>query len=392
MNLNNISNDPRVNQWFELGSVAESTRVIYGIYIRFFCECAGKTPSELIEESINETKAGLLISERNTGDYLTKFKKLLNEKKYAPKTQALAISTVKSFYKAFDIQLPSSLCRVRKTLPQRENQNFLTRKDIIKLVTNAKNLREKAIILCMASSGMARAEIISLRVKDITYDANNIGTVRIRREKAQVDYTTFISPEATQAIRNYFDERNRDPETGVKSKNDYVFVTYGHGSHGGKGGKLCGRTFLKNFNELGKQLGYGNGEGFLIKSRSHALRKYFASTLENAGMPKNKIDFMLGHTPNGNDLAYFQTDIEKLRDLYIKYLPVITFEKTIEVRSLDTKDAERLETLEKENEKLKTEIQGAQELKDRMTKRDVEVEELKKQMELVLKAYEARTG
>ncbi len=233
----------------------------------------------------------------------------------------------------------------------------MIKEDVKKLVTNAKNLREKAIILCMASSGMARNEILNLCIHDITFDENNIGTVRIRREKAQVDYTTFISPEATIALRNYFDERNRHPETIIKNKSGYVFVTYEHNFKGRKGTKLGGRTFLKNFHALGEQLGYGNREGFLIKSRSHALRKFFASTLENAGMPKNKIDYMLGHTPNGNDLAYFQMDIEKLKQLYIKYLPTLTFERTIEVKSLDSKDAERLETLSEENESLKSQVE-----------------------------------
>src|SRR5450759_1264511 len=219
------------------------------------------------------------------------------------------------------MQLPSGLLKMRKSIPQKENQNFLNRDDIKKLVANAKNLRDKAIILCMVSSGMARNEILNLKIRDIIFDTNNIGVVTVRREKAQVDYTTFISPEAKQALKNYFDERNRDEKLKVKGQNDNIFVTYEHGKNNSdKGNKLGGRTFLKNFHELGEQLGYGN-EGFMVKSRSHALRKFFASTLENAGMPKNKIDFMLGHTPSGNDFAYFQTDIEKLKELYIKYLP-----------------------------------------------------------------------
>jgi integrase len=379
MNLDNISADPRVCQWFA-GGIAQSTQVNYTIYMKIFCECAGKTPTELIEESIKETKAGLLVSERNTGVYITKYKKCLNDKKFAPKTQAVAISTVKSFYMAFDMQLPSGLLKMRKSIPLKGNQNFLNRDDIKKLAANAKNLRDKAIILCMVSSGMARNEILNLRVRDVVFDTNSIGVVTVRREKAQVDYTTFISPEATQALRNYFDERNRDEKLKIKGNNDYIFVTYYDGKNDShKGQKLGERTFLKNFHELGTQLGYGNGE-FMIKSRSHAFRKFFASTLENAGMPKNKIDFMLGHTPSGNDFAYFQTDIEKLKELYIKYLPVISFERTIEIRSLDSKDAERLETFEKENSDLK------QRLNTMESKQAEEIENLKNMIIAMSKA------
>ncbi len=371
-----IKDDPRISQWFELGDVSTNTRVNYAVFMRFFCDCIGKTPSELIEESIKETKNGLLLSERNTVVYLTKYKKWLNDNKYAPKTQALAISTIKSFYKAFDIQLSSGIGKMKKRLPLRENQNFLNKADVTKLVVNAKNLREKAIILIMATSGMARKEIVNLRIKDILFDSDNIGTVTVRREKAQVDYTTFISPEATQALRNYFDERNRHPETAIKDNNGYIFVTYERNGKGRKGTKINDRTFVRNFHKLGEQLGYGNGEGFMIKSRSHAFRKFFASTLENAGMPKNKVDFMLGHTVNQVDSAYFNYDPNKLKELYKKYLPYITFEKAIEVRSLDTKDAERLEVLEKENQKLRLEMQGHDALKN-------QVETMRKDMEKI---------
>ncbi len=256
----------------------------------------------------------------------------------------------------------------------------ISKSDIIKLLTNAKNLREKAIILCMASSGMARQEIINLKVKDIAFDSEGIGTISVRREKAQVDYTTFIGPEATQAIKAYWEERDRiaskkdnttidelkrkkftNAEKTLKHRKELakklkvipsspVFVTYGTGD------KLSTSHFAGIFHAMGAELGYDDGEGF-VKTRSHALRKFFATALENAGMPKNKIDFMLGHTPSGTDLAYFKTDTDKLKELYKKFLPYLTFEKTIEVRSLDTKDAERLEALEKENRKLKIEME-----------------------------------
>jgi len=219
---------------------------------------------------------------------------------------------------------------------------------------------------------MAMREILDLKIKDIKFDETGIGIVSVRREKAQVDYLTFISPECVMALNNYFDERNRENELKVKGDNDFVFVTYEPGRTGGKSGNRISRhTLMRNFRELGSQLGYKNGANLLVKSRSHTFRKYFATTLENAGFPKNKIDFMLGHTPNGNDFAYFRTNVDSLKQLYIKYLPYLTFEKTIEVRSLDTKDAERLEELSKENERLK----------DKLSSKDGETEELKKRLD-----------
>lgn len=367
-----IKDDPRLIQWLDLIEASENTRDMYFRFMKLFCECIGLTPAELIEESIRETKAGLLLSERKTVDHIAKFKKCMADKKYAPKSFVLGISAVKSFYKSFDIQLSSSMGKLKKRLPLRGNQTFLTREELKKMVLNAKNLRDRAIILCMATSGMARNEIRNLRMNDIALDENGIGTVSIRRQKAQVDYTTFISPEAVVALKAYYEERNREVKTSIKG-NDFVFVTYD------KGTKMGEDMFLKIFRTLGTQLGYSNGKGLLIKTRSHALRKFFASTLENAGMPKNKIDFMLGHTPGGNDLAYFQTDIEKLKQLYIKFLPYLTFEKTIEVRSLNTEDAKRLEELDKENKRLKEKLES----------KDSETQELKKRLDKLESALQS---
>lgn len=345
-----IKDDPRLIQWLDLIEASQNTRDVYSRFMKLFCECIGLTPTQLIEESIRETKAGLLLSERKTGEYIARFKKCMSDKNYAPKGFILGISAVKSFYKAFDIQLPSSTGKLKKRLPRRENQTFLTREEIKKMVLNAKNLRDKAIILCMATSGMARNEIRNLRMNDIAFDENNIGTISIRRQKAQVDCVTFISPEAVAALKAYFEERNREVKTSIKG-NDFVFVTYDNGT------KMGDDVFLKVFRTLGTQLGYSNGKGLLIKTRSHALRKFFSSTLENAGMPKNKIDFMLGHTVNDTDLSYFKQDPSKLKELYTRFLPYLTFEKTIEVRSLNTEDAKRLEELDRENKELKKELQ-----------------------------------
>ncbi len=133
---------------------------------------------------------------------------------------------------------------------------------------------------------------------------------------------------------------------------------------------------------MGSELGFDNDGGF-VKTRSHSLRKFFATSIENAGIPKNKVDFMLGHTPNQVDSAYFKTDIDKLKELYKKYLPYITFEKTIEIRSLDSKDAERLEALEKENQKLKLETKANAALK-------AKVDEVAKAYQEMIKAAEEK--
>lgn len=351
-----IEQDEKFIEWLDAIEATESTRNAYLTHMKTFCQCVGKTPSELVKEAIQEIKEGKLPAEKQTRSYMAKFKKCLKDKEYAPKSQMAALATLKSFYKSFDMPLSQSISRSKKAVILEENKGFLKREDVIKLVANAKNLREKAIILCMASSGMAIREIINLKINNVSIDNERIGTIIIRRQKSQTDYTTFISPEATTALKYYWEERNRNPETKIAGPEDYVFVSYGNRS---KGNQLDPITVSRLFNIMGNQLGYGNGKGF-IKTRSHALRKYFSSTLENNGFPKNKVDFLLGHTVSDTDKAYFDPDPEKLKQLYKTYLPYIIFEKTIEIRSLNTEDAKKLKTLEEENKTLRS---GLNELK-----------------------------
>jgi integrase len=357
-----ISNDEKLIEWFENNQSAVSTRRIYHDFMKMFCELAGKTPTELILESIQELKQGLLPVERKSNSYIAKFKKSMGDKKYSPKTFNTGMASIRSFYKCFDIPLSNSSMRMKKAIPIQENQTFLSKEEVTRIIVNTKNLREKAIILMMATSGLARQEIINLKIKDITFDANNIGTIAIRRQKVGVDFITFMSPEAVIALRHYWLERNtvipandtkakkaiadekakeakvdEKPITYIKSDDDFVFVTYTTGK------PIAEATFAILFNRLGNQLGYGNGDGY-IKSHSHAFRKYFATTLENAGMPKNKIDFMLGHTPSGTDSAYFKNDPEKLKEMYINYIKYITFEKQVEIRTLSGDDAKILQS------------------------------------------------
>ncbi len=364
LNASEIEKDKKIGQWYSVYDLSKNTQKIYSVFMAQFCECIDKNPTELIKEAETEIKQGLLPSERNLVMHIAKYKNFLRDKNAAPKTQLSAIAAVKSFYKAFDIQIPAAAAgRIKRVLPLKDNMHFLTKEDVKSLILNAANLRDKAIILLMATSGLARNEVINLRVRDITFDDSGMGIIKIRRQKTTIDYITFCSPEAVIALKAYFGERNRIPQNvsahhpmpldklKVKGDDDNCFVDYKYGS------KITPSAFNSIFRREGDKMGYYNGKGKYRKSRSHSLRKFFASTLENAGIPKNKVDFMLGHSSSGNDLAYFEQDPNKLKGLYIKFLPFITFEKTIEVRSLDTKDAERLDMLEKENQKLKIEME-----------------------------------
>lgn len=346
MNNETIAKDPKVIQWFSLIRAADKTKAAYIPSIKLYCELAERTPTQLITEAIQEIKAGKMPSERADFGYISQFLNFLQEEKYAGNTITLHISAVKSFYKCYDIILSSALGKNHKTLPLKRNMGMLEKADIVRMLKAAKSLRDRAIILSMPTSGMGRQEIINLLLDDIEKDPSGIGIVSIRREKEQVDYVTFLSPEAMHAIDDYMDERKR---AGIESP--YVFVSYS-AQNVTAGEQMSENAFLKIFTHLSEELGYAK-KGQFSKSRSHGLRKWFASVMMNSGTPKHLIDHWLGHTQNTTDGAYFKFDLDKMKEVYIRHLPHITFEKEIVVNTLSGEDAK---TLHAENENLKLEI------------------------------------
>ncbi len=362
-----IEQDLKLIEWLNNIEASDATRSLYILFMRVYCERVGKTPAEFIAEAIKEIKEGKLPAERKDASYIASFKQCMKEKGYADKSFAAGMAAIRSFYKSYDIILSNGAAKTKKAKPKKENQNFLSKTDVQKILVNAKNLREKAVMLMMATSGMAIKEIVNLRIGDISIDTEGIGTISVRRNKTGVDFTTFISPEATKALVDYWDERDRAPDDSVKvhdekgklKPDEPVFINYGN-RH--KGGQINTKIMCKHFRELGEELGYGGktdagkGRKSFSKSRSHALRKYFITTLKNAGMPSEKVDFMAGHTRPEVDEAYNDIDISKLKDLYITYLPYLQFEKEIKVHSLNTEDQKRLEELKNENQTLNTKI------------------------------------
>lgn len=364
-----IENDLKIIQWFSNIEASPATRSLYSTFMKIYCECVGKTPTELITEAIKEIKEGKMPAERKESSYIASFKEYMKKKGYADKSFAAGMAAVRSFYKSYDIILSNGASRTKKAKSKKENNNFLSKDDIKKLLVNVKNLREKSVILIMSTSGMAIQEIVNLQIGDISIDEDGIGTISVRRSKTDVDYFTFISPEATKALHDYWEERDRIQEVPVHDEkgklklNEPVFVNYGNRQKRGQMNKLI---MIKHFRDLGEELGYGGKTGAgkdrkgLSKSRSHGFRKFFISTLKNAGMPTEKVEFLAGHTRTDLDEAYNNIDINKLKELYKQYLPYLTFERTIEIRSLDTKDAKRLEGLENENTDLRKQITDIQ--------------------------------
>jgi len=369
MKIAELEKEPLIIEWFANIEAAKNTRRNYLQGMCYFSDFVKKTPNEILEEAEGEIKNGLLMRKRKIREYLLTFREWLKGKEYAPKTIHNHMVAIKSFYRSFDVDLPQLNNKKSFKVLATEENGMRLEKDNIKQILKHADIRNRAIILTMASSGLAQSDVIGLKVKDFKRgidEKTNITTLELRRIKTQCNFITFLSPEATKAILEYLEYRNRVPKDTnqgilisyekrrVRSDDNYLFCKHD-----------VPRSYLQTLNEndrrvnapglmdmfrkLAKKTGLDTGKGVWQIARAHNLRKFFNSALLNNGADIFFTDYLMGHKIDQVHEAYFKADPKKLKDRYMRFLPYIALTDT-ETYILETEEYAQLRT---ENESLK---------------------------------------
>lgn len=353
INIKEIKNDEKVDEWI---SCYTSENTIYGYLsaLKKYVCMTQKTPSELIDEAIDES--GEIIPKRNYLKYMDKFYLYLknggeNQKPMAEKSVNKNMKAIISFYHHHRIEIINPrLINGAKT----KNDDVPT-VDQIRDALNIATPMIKTYILIATSSGLSVSDIIRLRVKDVqNIDENEITSLKLKRHKTKIDFYTFFSPEATKAIKQYISIRNGIGTNGedwrikhrINSDEDYLFIKENIRDEyldllkkdyrvAEEYRRMTEFTFQDNFRDLVKKLNMETGKGEYNTIRTHNFRKYFITTLTDLGMGIGDVHFLAGkslpagftpyHKPNG-----FRTDsIDHWKDRYIDCLNHLMFNEKI---------------------------------------------------------------
>ena len=253
----------------KLRGLRETTMNDYVQRTEIFLKWAGRPATELGEQDIAK--------------FLTY---LIEEKK-------LKAGTVNSYNAAlrFFFGVTMNLNLNYKQLPRQKQRrkipDILTREELTAMFDACDNLRDKALLMIIYSSGLRLSEAINLRVKDI--DSKTM-RVFISSGKGDRDRFTILSHATLEVLREYW--KKYRPK-------DWLFLT-----------KLGTPVTVRGLQDIFKK--YRKKVGITKKVSVHTLRHSFATHLLEGGTNIIYIKQVLGHTHIQSTTFYLQVaNIEK---------------------------------------------------------------------------------
>ena len=202
----------RFDEWLGAINYSPKTRVNYLRDVKGFVQWLADSTSvasivEVTPAQLQQYQMAIYNYERPTHDDSGADKKRL-----AVGTQACRLAAVRKFFSwlAAEQQIaynPASALQPPKQ-PQRLPTNILTRSEAKRLIESTatdkpRDIRDRAILEVLYSTGIRRAELIALRIYDVDFDN---ATLRIERGKGGATRIVPLTESARSALKLYLEE------------------------------------------------------------------------------------------------------------------------------------------------------------------------------------------
>lgn len=371
-------NDPLIQKMILRKNLSRSRIRSYEIILNGYCGVTQLSPTELIREAKEDQQPYIgknnqiifpSVEERKITTYLYQYYSDLKKKNTAPASIKNYIAAIRAFYREYHIELPRNI-EITVPKPIIREGDIPTIEDIRLVVESTNNIKNKALILLMASSGMRKGDILNFKVSDFTaatkeyHNSDSVDDLLDGKYKNVIPswyFTpsktkkrgnvciTFNSPEASEYIIRHLNSRD-----GV-SESDPLFVT--------RIGPLTQGGLISTFRGLNDSL-FGrksNGDRFF---KAHSLRKFFLSTFRKHSNNSFALKLFAGHSlPSKIDNHYQELSTKDFKKVYLPILPFVTIRDT-EVRVIEEDELNRLKqkirSMELEQDKLRAELATAQ--------------------------------
>ena len=343
-----VENSKKFQQFIEERNLSQATIKQYKATLRQYCKFNGMNLDELLAEADKEEEQGVRMKKRILKKRLVNFRTAII-KTDSKSTIVNKVNQVKTFYRHFEIELPTLPYLSEKNIKKEKPIGFedLPTKTIIREALDFSNLLMKSFILLQCSSGMAKAECLSLSVgqflescgkldesksiKEMLIELYSskeriIPTFTMKRNKVNEYYYTFCTAEAVHEIVKYLLNERRTLTLDsplFKVSSNYINTLMGQ---------------INNILGLGK-VGKNN------RFRSHMLRKFNATMLcngENA-LSEAEVDFIQGRSRGKIRETYLKKNPVELKHKYINAMDNVLINNESSVINQQRREFERNE-------------------------------------------------
>jgi integrase len=240
---------------------------------------------------------------------------LRHDKKLAPATVSNYIAPISHFYEMNDTTIKWKKLNKFKAKRYSLIEDRPYSRHQIKTLVDAAPLRDKCIILIMASAGLRRGAIQHLRIRDLQ-KIDNYKLYRINvYKKEQEQYITFCTPECTRYIDKYLEWRQRIGEQ-LKPNSPLFRVEFDTITQVNLPKPVSFHVIASMMNKLldhtGIRVPTTDHTQRTELMQTHGFRKFFKTTCINAGMNPLYSEYLMGHR-TGLTKSYFKpSDMELL--------------------------------------------------------------------------------
>ena len=223
---------------------------------------------------------------------------------YTVRGSAMAIRACCRFVVREDLATVNPFDSVRMPKgPERVLPAFV-KGDVQKLLSAARNHRDRALIMVLLDTGMRAAEAMAPVGADVNVDA---GEIVIRKGKGNRGRLVYLGAKSQKQLLLYYIRRGEPKENGPVFRNENT----------GKG-RISRSRFFKIFKELGRRAG-------VVPCTPHRFRRTFAITMARNGVNIHMIAKLMGHKDITVLKRYLDITQEDLREAHSKQVQPITY-------------------------------------------------------------------
>jgi integrase len=354
-----------------VASMNAKSAQIYGFALDNFSDFAKKEYNLQLDQLLVAMKEGSI----NQYDALSAFVVYLQEHfELVTTTLRQRVKIAKIFLEFSDVEISNTKFRLRVKLPRaiRRVKAALDKNDIREIVNLCPDIRLKTYVLFLASTGMRATEALSVRNKDIDWEADP-AKVYIRGEftKTGQDRFMFLTSEMVQQLKAWYEYKYRDRRTvhadargrvkstlinPVQKPEDLVFAVYHKDFLPVL--RMMYFQFQYNFAKILDRSGKGEKEdnGKRRRITFHSFRRFAKTTISDLGY-SDYSEWFIGHAGS----TYWRKKDSDKAEIFKKIEPYLTF---LDLSFLEAKRADIESKLEEKDSQISTQRKEIGELRD----------------------------